>query len=205
MTSLLIGVTGKKRHGKDTFAARLIEAHGFTRIAFADPLKETILDVDPWVRVEPDEAGLVLGSGSLQLTIRHERLSTVVNHLGWEKAKEVREVRRLLQAHGVAMREHLDPDVWVDAALSKAAAIPGPVVITDVRFPNEFERVKWDGGLVVRVWRPGVENADEHISETALDHVEPDFFVENKGTVADLHRQADLVLADAGLALPAQL
>ena len=37
MPAPLIGLTGYARSGKDTFAARLVERHGFTRASFADP------------------------------------------------------------------------------------------------------------------------------------------------------------------------
>ena len=35
----LIGLTGKARSGKDTVANYLFNQHGYTRIAFADPVK----------------------------------------------------------------------------------------------------------------------------------------------------------------------
>ena len=38
----LIGVTGFKRSGKDTFAQVLVEEAGYTRLAFADALKEEV-------------------------------------------------------------------------------------------------------------------------------------------------------------------
>ncbi len=197
MANIIIGVTGKKRHGKDTFAARLIDQHGFTRIAFADPLKRTMEDLDPWVRIEADEYGILYGPGVVSPPAPDDyvRLSAVLKAIGWEKAKEIREVRRLLQAHGVAIREHLDEDAWVDAAMATADLVDGPVVITDVRFPNEADTVTYSGrGFLVRVTRPGVENLDTHSSETALDDVPAYFEVVNSGTVADLHAEADDVV-----------
>jgi hypothetical protein len=36
----VVGITGFKRHGKDTTGDYLCEKYGFTKLAFADPLKE---------------------------------------------------------------------------------------------------------------------------------------------------------------------
>lgn len=43
---LLIGLTGRKRSGKDTVAGFLRE-EGFERVAFGDPIKEILADMDP--------------------------------------------------------------------------------------------------------------------------------------------------------------
>lgn len=178
MTFPLIGLTGKKRSGKDSFAATLVEEFGFQRFAFADPLKSAALGVDPWVLV--DENG-------------PHRLSSVVRERGWEEAKEIREVRRTLQNFGVEIRE-IEEDFWLDATMVPAldALEDGPVVITDVRFPNEARDVQ-DFGTLVRVNRPGLDSGDTHASETALDDYEADFQIWNIGSLEDLAGNARLL------------
>lgn len=201
MASLILGVMGKKRHGKDTFASRLVTDHGFTRLAFADPMRDGLYGLNPLVLIDFDAVG-PLREATHGVQIFHGaqtvRLSTLVDHAGWEAAKETREVRRLLQHYGTGLRDTLGESVWVDTTLRLAAAVDGPVVITDVRFPNEVDAVRNLEGLrgyVVRVFNPNVPVSDDlHISETALDDVEPDFAVVNDGTVADLHREADHIL-----------
>jgi len=205
MASLVIGVMGKKRHGKDTFASRLITEHGFTRLAFADPMRDGIYGLNPLVRIEDDEVG-PLAAAAYPDSIgfregRMIRLATLVDLVGWEAAKATREVRRLLQHYGTGLRDTLGESIWVDTTLRLAAEVDGPVVITDVRFPNEVDAVRNLEGLrghVVRVVNPRVPvDGDAHISETAVDDVEPDFAVVNDGTIADLHGAADHVLAGA--------
>lgn len=198
----LVGLMGKKRAGKDTFAARLVEAHGYTRVAFADPLKEAALGLDPLVKIEVDEAGLFrdadgylgyLAPMTSRLGDFTPRLSEVVEALGWEKAKEVREVRRTLQNYGVAIRG-IEPDFWLDVALRRAEATPGPVVITDVRFPNEAEGILGRGGVLVRISRPSTETPDPHPSETALDDFPANYEVVNESTLDDLRQAADFLV-----------
>src|SRR5690606_2925967 len=78
------------------------------------------------------------------------RLTQVVGNLGWERAKDVPEVRRTLQRLGVAIRE-LDTGFWLHAAARTIEAALGggrPVVVTDVRFPNEAEYIRRKGGGV---------------------------------------------------------
>ena len=58
--------------------------------------------------------------------------------------------------------------------------------MTDVRFPNEAQRIKDLGGVVWRVKRPGVGPANYHESETALDDWPFDAVLENDGNLVDL-------------------
>ncbi len=197
MATHLIGVSGRKRSGKDTFAARLISDHGFTKVAFAEPMRAMLKAQDPivdWigddVRIDPIHLTDVLGPDD-----------------DWETAKELPEVRRLLQDLGTeAGRAILGENVWVDAAFRVVDEIPGPVVITDVRFPNEADAVDhwshYNGdrfgqvrthGLLVRVTRPGLPEDDLHPSETALDDWSFPLRVQNNGTVSDLHEAADAI------------
>lgn len=177
----LIGLIGKKRAGKDTFARGLLR-RGAVRYAFADPLKEAVLATDPII--EP--------------YVRYEREGDFVNHFaagvrlkwfveraGWERAKELPEVRRLLQEFGVAIRA-IDEDFWLRTTIDKAVADPRPAVITDVRFPNEAKAIADRGGALIRVVRPGLDSDDQHVSETALDDYPVDVVVDNVTTADDL-------------------
>ncbi|RLK22653.1 hypothetical protein DER29_0491 [Micromonospora sp. M71_S20] len=166
----LVGVMGRARAGKDTVAGRLVERYGFRRYGFADALKEAALIANPIV-TPVDTVG-----GSL-------RLSDVVSAVGWESAKEHREVRRTLQQFGVGIR-HLQPDFWVRVVMDEVAHRPGPVVIPDVRFPNEAAEIRQEGGILIRVTRPGQDESDQHVSETALSDVRADHELAND---ADLH------------------
>lgn len=185
----LVGLIGKKRSGKDTFAGGLI-AEGFTRYAFADPLKEAALRLDPLIplRTVADAAlwpGNPLEVGAGRATMR---LAHLVALHGWEAAKEVAEVRRTLQEFGVTVRE-IDPEFWVRATLGRAVN-DGRAVITDVRFPNEAAAIRRRGGVLIRIVRPGLVSTDEHVSETALDDYDADVRFYNGDTAEDLVARA---------------
>lgn len=192
----LIGLVGRKRSGKDTFASRLTQQHGYRRLAFADPLKAAALQLDPLVKVEADEVFLLADAVGNRAISTLWRLSALVELIGWEGAKEMREVRRTLQQYGVAIRE-LDPGFWLRQVADPAVELMRAgtsVVVTDVRFPNEADAIEELGGELVRVVRPGLpDDGDTHVSETALDDRATAYTLTNDDTVEKLWRAADFV------------
>lgn len=181
-----IALIGRARSGKDSVASRLISQHQYTRVAFADPLKEMALRIDPFVI---DALG-------------HVRLSAIVHLYGWERAKdEYPEVRRLLQRMGQTVRDY-DQDFWLRIALDKAANAAKwnlPVVVTDVRYPNEAEALTRAGFATVRVFRPGLpQPAEPHESETALDDYRARVTMPNDSTLEMLAWRADGLIAALG-------
>lgn len=185
MASHVVGMMGLKESGKDTFAGRLVKEHGFTRLAFADALKDLALDIDPIVDASSYSA---------------MRLSELVEGVGWNQAKKTREVRRLLQDLGVSVRARVDEDVWVSILARAASWIPGPVVVTDVRFRNEVTWVSGQGGPLVRVIRNDQVNTDPHVSETELLNRRANFVVRaDKGDIAKLYREADFLAESMGI------
>lgn len=178
----LVGLMGKKRSGKDSFAATLVQERGFERFAFADPLKEAALALDPFIGSKWD--GFWHGR-DVDDVDDVPRLSDLVESEGWEAAKEWPEVRRILQNFGVGIRA-IDEDFWLRTTLTRALDARNPAVITDVRFPNEADAIRENGGTLVRIFRPGLDSSDSHASETALDDYEPDVTVMNVGTLDEL-------------------
>lgn len=164
-----IGLIGRARSGKDTAGRWLVEHGGYERVAFADPLKVAAWRIDPWICLNdwPQFA---------------RRLSDkVAGPASWERAKDdYPEVRRILQELGAAVRA-LDEDFWLRLALEKTTdvnAAGAPVVITDVRYPNEAESLRRAGFTLVYISRPGVPHLD-HESEGALTMADADYVVAN--------------------------
>lgn len=193
LTTPLIGLIGKKRTGKDTFAERLVQEHGYTRVALADPLREAALALDPIVGTFPlNVEGLV--------RTREWRLSDAVETLGWEKAKDfIPEVRRTLQRLGTESIRAIDDRFWIDAAFRKIDALREdgkPVVVTDVRYPNEGDAIRAANGYLVRIVRDLPSDGDAHASEKAMDDYREHLFVGNNGSVEDLWHLADSVAVD---------
>lgn len=172
---MIVGLTGKKRAGKDTVANVLVEEFGFERVAFADVMKDAALALDPLI---PD--GLFLS-----------RLSTIVREDGWERAKDRhKEVRRTLQRLGTELGRNLfGEDFWVERALAPLEPGYRDYVITDCRFPNEADAVRaLSGGKIFRVLRPAIVSTDSHASEVAMDGYEVDAEILNETTIEALQQ-----------------
>lgn len=172
-----IGLIGKARSGKDTAAAHLVQTRAYTRLAFADPLKDMALTINPYI---PTGYGVTV------------RLSSLIADVGWEYAKDkYPEVRRVLQSTGQTVREH-DEGFWVDVLRRKVNTAESwnlPVVVTDVRYENEADMLRSRGFHLVRIIRPERLNGSAaiHTSETALDGFAADATIYNTAGIADLH------------------
>lgn len=90
------------------------------------------------------------------------------------------------------------PDYWVGFVTSILELFPNEwdyVLIPDCRFPNEIDYLKEAGldTVNLRVVRkdfksPLTPEQQAHPSETALDDVEPDYYITNNGSLTDLKR-----------------
>ncbi|MEU2366792.1 hypothetical protein ABZ616_39615 [Streptomyces noursei] len=173
-----IALVGKARSGKDTVAQLLVRHAGFTRLAFADELKAALVRLNP----------LVVSCCCYK---EHRLKDALEHHGGWEGAKALGEVRRLLQEHGQAVRDR-DPDFWVRPVLAQVrhgSEWPMPCVVADARYANELDALRAEGAVVVRVERPGAGldgDAGTHPSELELDGITPDHVLHNTGTLSEL-------------------
>lgn len=153
---MIIGITGKKQHGKDTIG-KVLEEMGYTHVSFADPLREC-------VRV-------VFGVSY------EEMLTTGVKETPLDRYP-YESPRRILQRVGTDLFRNAYPDVWIEAF--KRTCSGGNVYVTDVRFLNEAKIIKEMGGLVIRIVRPAKEDdGDLHPSEMEMEKIEADYTLVN--------------------------
>jgi hypothetical protein len=69
--TVIIGLNGVARSGKDTAALHLTASHGFTRFALADPLKEQTYDLDARVNGTLSLSMLLDSAGSWDKVLDH--------------------------------------------------------------------------------------------------------------------------------------
>lgn len=172
----IIGLSGYARAGKDEAAKVLVEGFGFTRVAFADKLRQVLYALNPYVTGMDGEI----------------RVQDIIKDYGWEKYKDeapppyMWEIRELLQRLGTeAGRQTLWDTIWIDAAF---AGLPedAKVVVSDARFFNEFDAIRARGGKIWRIERKGVGPANDHPSETeAPSYPHFDYTFHNNGTLME--------------------
>lgn len=190
-----IAITGKLRSGKNAVADYLTEKYGYTQFAFGDELK------------------------------RHAHELFEVD----TSAKP----RELYQNFGQWCRSR-DPDIWVrkcfakirerqvDIGMQRADVyekrkpIPFRAVITDLRQPNEFDRCRSEGYVIIRVTAPDSirlerarragDNFDEstlnHETESHVDGFSVDYEIVNDRSLAVLYTQIDEIMTSLRLRNP---
>lgn len=120
-------------------------------------------------------------------------LKAIAKSVGWNGAKDDAG-RRLLQDLGMAVREHIGRDTWLNCALRLIDECTAPVVITDCRFSNEIKALRERGGVIWRVDRPEVGPVNDHVSEYEWTLTRPCAIIENSSTIKDLEQRVERVM-----------
>lgn len=189
----LVGLCGYAQAGKDTAAQFMMETRaeypiesGWSRVAFADTLRDMLYALNPIGEV----SHLLDGDDDMDVRLTVATLTTkrIVDCAGWDHAKTTYpEIRKLLQRLGTeAGRDILGEHTWVHLGEQKIEAANSPVVVTDVRFPNELQMIRRRGGVVAWVQRPGVGPVNEHASEHSVLASDADYVINNDGDLGKL-------------------
>lgn len=146
--SFVIGVASQAQHGKDTLADRLCEKLNANR------------DSNPWVRraFATNVKRVFCETFNVDAAFVEE----------WKVKSEAppgfdMPVRQALQFIGDGFRKIMGT-IWLDLAFRDNL----PKIISDVRYINEFTRVKAEGGLNVLIGRPDRLNDDPNGSEAQI-------------------------------------
>lgn len=164
----IIGLSGKKHSGKDSTA---------------DIILQEVAD-NPNIK-----AIKIAYAGNLKLEVSHAfGLSVEFIEINKEH------FRPLLQAWGVLKRYLFGEDYWIKRLDKSINYITETgynlILITDVRFLNEFDYVKSRNGIVVRVLRDSDAATDLHSSEVDLDNQSFDDYISNTSDI--LHLQSEV-------------
>lgn len=167
MKTRLLGITGRKRHGKDevfkAISRHVPKAH---RLAFADPLKE--------------ELAKACGVDVAYINRHKDRFRLGLQWWGTEFRRELCSPEYWIHQAEFALREL---NIWRPHP-------PPLVVFTDVRFQNEADFIKKHGGKLWMVMRDEFgPDSDRHKSETEMDGYEVDRVILNTGTLKRLERR----------------
>lgn len=185
---MIIGLIGKKQSGKDTIADYLVNRFKFTKLAFADPIK--------------DICKTMFGFTNNQLYGNaKETLDETFNILPRDAMKFI----------GMEFRENMHKlipnihgDIWSFVMQQKINKLrqDNPncnIVITDVRFQNEYHMLATQFADDVTFWkvtRDNINNSDSHISESFVDDFVTNKTFVNNETINDLYRNVCSVMMD---------
>lgn len=140
----LLGFCGISGCGKDTVGRYIEQQYGFTTVSFADSLKDCLSAIFGWDRE------MIEGRTPASRQWREEIDPWWAQRLGIEEFTP----RFAMTNFGTdVMRNRFNDDIWIFNTERKLANISGPIAITDLRFPNEFELVRRLGGSIARIKR----------------------------------------------------
>jgi hypothetical protein len=171
---ILIGLGNKARQGKDTFAQAVLDYYGGQRDL--QQLHDLPVTAPKAQRVGFADALYEVAKTEYGMT---EKDAPLLQRIGHERRQQ-------------------DPKYWIKKAFEKFFPSTNIGVITDVRYRNEAEEIKKQGGYVVNITRKvGAGNyitndrPTDHPSEIDLDGYPFDFYLVNSnGHEALLAQQA---------------
>lgn len=120
---MIIGIFGKKGHGKDTIADYLVNNHNFYKLTYAEPIKKICREIF---------------SLSDEQLINHTLKEEIDPR--WNKSP-----RQIMQLIGTDLfRKTFSEDIWVNILCEKAKKLlleGKKIVISDIRHSNELEKL----------------------------------------------------------------
>ena len=168
----LIGLAGYAGTGKDTVRS-ILQDLGYTGFAFADPIRGMLRE-------------LLTSSGIDDRFIDDRAFKeTPIHELGVS-------YRQMAQTLGTEWGRNLAPDFWLriaQAYMDEQIDLGGThFTVSDVRFANEAQWIRDNGGVIWRIERPQAMPVRAHVSEAEIYHFKADTVIDNTGSVGDLHR-----------------
>jgi len=175
MTAKIIAICGEKRSGKDVLANYIAHKYGYTKLAFADPLKNIVK--------------VIFGFNDIQVGIDE------INCDGTEKdtidERWGVSPRQALQFFGTEIFQNniqqLIPNINKDFfanTLIKKIKENHTYVISDIRFLHEYEKLKTLDLTIIRIIRPNdFSYTDNHVSEQEFKKIPFDIEIVNDSTI----------------------
>lgn len=199
----IIGLVGRAGAGKDTCAAILAETRGFARVAFADALREEVVQafsIDPFILA--DRA--LKESLSDQMRISKCADSAFIARMRdiGEDISKRRSPREIMRLWGTEYRRAMHGDTyWTERTNDRVNALFRAgfcrICITDVRYPNEAAYVL--ASLGGELWRIRRRSSDSllstHSSESEIEAISCGTTIFNDLTLDYLAREVHSALA----------
>jgi hypothetical protein len=137
-----------------------------------------------------------------------EPLYDILYHAQKTCGFETKKDRKFLQFIGTEWARTINSNVWIDLLISNSNKYNDNIYCTDLRFINEFESLKNNGWILVKIIRPHlykqrIGNGEMgHVSEIELDNFGDDkwdYVIENNGSIKELYNKLDNLILNISL------
>ena len=178
--TFLIGLTGYAGTGKDT-VRDILQGEGFAGFAFADPIRAMLREL--------------LTSNGISECYMDERAlkESPIEQLGVS-------YRHMAQTLGTEWGRRLADDFWLRIARAYLDDMQAQgethFCESDVRFVNEAQWVREQGGVIWRIERPQALPVRTHVSEAELYLFKADKTIDNSGSFDQLADQVHAALEE---------
>jgi hypothetical protein len=225
MTRLIIGLTGNKGSGKDSFSKALkdIPYNGENRRRFLSSIKYWQPDPDPMVLVRIEKMMKMTPSVGFADNLREvcavafqQQIELFTNvevkdspalpvtpcsHLGLEDDPLKTDFTpRDVQREVAETLRAIFPTIWIDPVIKKINGFREVNwIVTDLRYPDQAYALKHytkdSKVVVVNIKRPGF-NGDSHVSETSFASIPHDYMLINDSTLEHFENKCRNLLAN---------
>lgn len=170
---MLIAIGHQKDSGKDTFVnycLEILNGKNAVRVAFADKLYDFCHSVYGWAGFRDRE----------YYVNNYKEKDIFIPSLGCTPRQKLIEVSNWMRKY--------DPDIWLNA-VDKSNRF---TFAADVRYSNEFNYIKNNKGLAVKIIRDSIKNRDDVADSDLKNETRWDFIFDNNGTKEELRNKAQI-------------
>lgn len=199
----ILGLSGPAGCGKDTVADLLVAHAGFTKLAFAAPLKSEVacaFEIDSLYLSRRETKEHPMSCLALRRCLASgfvARMFMVFALQGQTLDLDApRSPRQIMQWWGTDYRRYQRQGYWVQQTNSRISyllkqRLAQRIVVSDVRFADEADLVRTTlGGQLWQIERDGVELAQgSHVSETTGAAFRPDLILNNSQGIGHLQER----------------
>lgn len=153
-----IAFIGRAASGKSTATKMLVEAHGYTRVGFADPIRA----LQPIHNANTNDWRDLIRAWVYEYRVPDVLTADEVSALeagilsAFERFPRVEgKNRALLQNIGTEVGRGIDDVLWIRLALNRAELIGDRAVLDDCRFENEARALLASGWVLCYMWASG--------------------------------------------------
>ncbi len=189
---MIIALSGKINSGKST-VADIFKEYGFTLDSFASSVKDICCILFNYDRNK------IEGNTPEDRIWRESIDINMTNLMGYKFTPR----DAMIKVGTDFGRNMIHKNIWIESLFNRYYKNPNQaIVITDLRFANEYDEIKKRDGVIIRINRNNnnsntqINSNSQHSSECELDNHPFDYVIDNDGTIEELKIKVINIIAN---------